>query len=226
MVTLVARIQSAQYRDGVFHARLAHVHLLEAPFECGVLLDVLAVLIEGRRPDQAQLAPREHRLEHVRRRDAALAAPRAHERVQFVDEGDYLPVGGTDFGEHCFESLLELATVLGPGDEGREVEAHESLVLEGVRHVSRDDSLGKTFHDGRLADAGVTDEDGVVLCPSGQYLADPPDLGVAADDRVEFAEAGDRGEVDAVLLERGLLIAGRGGGSLEVGHNVLHPDEW
>ena len=45
--------------------RLADVHRLEAALERGVLLDVLAVLVERRRADDAQLAAREHRLEHV-----------------------------------------------------------------------------------------------------------------------------------------------------------------
>ena len=41
--------------------RLADVDRLEAPLEGGVLLDVLAVLVEGGRADAAQLAAREQR---------------------------------------------------------------------------------------------------------------------------------------------------------------------
>jgi hypothetical protein len=40
-------------------------HRLEAPFERGVLLDVLAVLVERRGADAVQLAAGQHRLEHV-----------------------------------------------------------------------------------------------------------------------------------------------------------------
>ena len=53
-----------------------------------VLLDVLAVLVERRRADRAQLAAREHRLEHVAGVHRALGRARADERVQLVDEQD------------------------------------------------------------------------------------------------------------------------------------------
>ena len=63
VVRLVALLQPAQDRDRVRNGRLADEHGLEAPLESSVLLDVLAVLVERRRPDRAQLAPREHRLQ-------------------------------------------------------------------------------------------------------------------------------------------------------------------
>ena len=68
--------------------RLADVHRREAPLERRVLLDVLAVLVERRRADAAQLAAREQRLQQVRRVDRALGRARADDRVQLVDEED------------------------------------------------------------------------------------------------------------------------------------------
>ena len=72
-------------------------HLLEATLERGVLLDVLAVLVERRGADHAQLAAGQHRLEHVagvHRRVAGRA--RADDGVQLVDERDDLAVGALD----------------------------------------------------------------------------------------------------------------------------------
>ena len=77
---------------GVLDRRLAHVDLLEAALERGVLLDVLAVLVERGGADHAQLAAREHRLDHVAGVDRALGAARTDDRVQLVDEGDDLAV--------------------------------------------------------------------------------------------------------------------------------------
>ena len=97
--------------------RLADEDLLEAPLQRGVLLDPLAVLVERGRADHPQLAAGQHRLEHVagvHRRVAAGA--RADDRVQLVDEGDDLAVGGLDLGQHGLEPLLELAAVLRAGD--------------------------------------------------------------------------------------------------------------
>ena len=65
VVHRVALLQAAQDRDRVLDARLADEHLLEAPLERGVLLDVLAVLVERGRADAVQLAARERGLEHV-----------------------------------------------------------------------------------------------------------------------------------------------------------------
>ena len=93
VVRLVALLQPAQDRDGVLDARLADEHLLEAALERGVLLDVLAVLVERRRADHAQLAAREHRLEHVARVHGGVAGRAgADDGVQLVDERDDLAV--------------------------------------------------------------------------------------------------------------------------------------
>src|SRR5207253_129962 len=109
---LLALLQPAQDRDGVVDARLTYEDGLEAALERGVLLDVLAVLVEGGRADQAELAPGEHRLDHVAGVDRALGAAGAHDRVELVDEGDDLALGVGDLLENGLEPLLELAPVL------------------------------------------------------------------------------------------------------------------
>ena len=88
VVRLVALLQAAQDRDRVGDRRLADVDRREAPLERGVLLDVLAVLVERRRADAAQLAAREQRLQQVRGVDRALGRAGADDRVQLVDEED------------------------------------------------------------------------------------------------------------------------------------------
>ena len=65
VVVLVALAQAAQDGDRLLDARLVDEHGLEAALQRGVLLDVLAVLVERRRADGVQLAAREHRLEQV-----------------------------------------------------------------------------------------------------------------------------------------------------------------
>src|SRR5690606_3974029 len=70
--------------------------------------------------------------------------------------------------------------------------------------------------DGGLADAGLADEDRVVLGAPRQDLDDATDLGVAADDRVHLARAGGLGEVHAVLLEGLVALLRVGGGDLAV----------
>ena len=203
VVRLVALLEPAEDGDRVLDARLADEDLLEPALQRWVLLDVLTELVEGRRPHEAQLAPGQHRLEHVAGVHGGLTGRAgAHDGVQLVDEGDDLPVGALDLLEHGLEALLELAPVLGAGDHRRQVEAEEPLAPEGLRDVAVDDPLGQALHHRRLADAGVADEHRVVLRATAQHLHDAADLTVPADDRVELAVPRGLGEVRPVLLER------------------------
>ena len=219
VVHLVALLQPAQDADRVLDARLAHVDRLEAPLEGGVLLDVLLVLVEGRRAHAAQLAAREHRLEHVRRVHRALGRARAHDRVQLVDEEDDLALGLGDLLEDGLQPVLELAAVLGARDERAEVEGDHPLVLQRLGHVALHDALGEALDDRGLADAGLADEHGVVLRAAGEDLHDAAHLVVAADDRVELALAGELGEVAAVLLEGLVAVLG-----VRVAHGLVAAD--
>ncbi len=70
--------------------------------------------------------------------------------------------------------------------------------------------LGQPLGDGRLADARLADEDGVVLRPAAEHLDHAADLVVAADDRVELAPTGEFGEVASEPLQRLILLLGVG----------------
>ena len=208
VVHLVALAQTAQDRDRVGHGRLAHEHRRETPLERRVLLDVLAVLVERRRADRAQLAAREHRLEQVGRVDGALGRTGADDRVQLVDEQDDAAVGRGDLLEHGLEALLELAAVLRAGQQGAEVECPDAAPLEALGDVARDDALGQALDDRRLADAGLADQHRVVLGAPRQHLHRAPDLVVAPDHGIELAALGDRGEVAAEARERVVALLG------------------
>ena len=123
VVHLVALLEPAQDRDGVVDRRLAHVDLLEAALERGVLLDVLAELVERGGADHAQLAAGEHRLDHVAGVDRTLGRAGADDGVQLVDEGDDLAVAVGDLLEHRLEAVLELTAVLGARDHRRRCRA-------------------------------------------------------------------------------------------------------
>ena len=200
MVSLVLRRDTAQDRNRVLNRGLADEHLLETALQRRILFDVLAVLVEGGRADHAQLAAGEHGLEHVARIHRTLrAAARTNDGVQLVDEGDDLPVRARNLGQHRLQALLEFTAVLRASNHRRNVEGDEALVTQRFRDISRNDALGKSFDDGRLADAGLTDEDGVVLGTAGQNLDDAANLVVTANDRVELTFARHLGQVAAVL---------------------------
>src|SRR5690606_27524178 len=138
--------------------------------------------------------------------------PGPDRRVHCVEERDELAFGLPARLEYALEPLLELAAVLGPGDHRAEIESDDALVLQTLGNVAGGDPTGETLDDGGLADTRLADEDRVVLGPPRQDLDDTADLVVPADDRVELALTGNRGEVAPVLLEcvQGVLRVLRG----------------
>ena len=111
----------------------------------------------------AQLAAGQRRLEHVGRVLRALGRARADQGVQLVDEEDDLALGGDDLLEHRLEPVLELAAVLGAGDQRAEVERQHALVVQALGHVAGVDALGDALDDGGLAHARLADQHRVVL---------------------------------------------------------------
>src|SRR5262249_22175325 len=206
VVHLVALLQSAQDRDRVLDRRLAHVDLLEPALERGILLDVLAVLVERGRADHAQLAAREHRLDHVAGVDRTLGPAGADDRVQLVDEGDHFALAVDDLLEDGLEPVLELAAVLRARDHRADVERDETLVAQTFGYVTLHDAARETLDDCGLADTRLADEHGVVLRAARQHLDHAPDLVVATDDGVELALARFLGEVPAEPFERLVLL--------------------
>ncbi len=212
VVLFVAPLQPAQDRDRVLHVGLADQHRLEAPLQRRVLLDVLAVLVERRRADRAQLAARQHRLQQVGRVDRAFGGAGADDRVELVEEEDDPALRLLHLVQHRFQPLLELAAVFRARQQRADVERDHAPVAEALRHVAVDDPLRQPLDDRRLADAGVADQHRVVLGPPGQHLDHAADLLVAADHRVELARARVGGQVAAEFLQGlgGRLGVGRG----------------
>ena len=209
MVRLVAVAQTLEDLDGVLHRGLADLHRLEPALQGGVLLDVLAVLVEGGGADRLQFAAGQLGLEDRRRVDRALGGTRTDQRVQLVDEQDDV-AAGVDLLEHLLQAFLEVTAVAAAGHQRTQVEGVELLVLQRLGDLAVHDGLREALHHGGLADAGLTDQHRVVLGATGQHLHDPLDFLLAADDRVELALHGRRGQVAAELVEH--QRRGRGAG--------------
>ena len=202
VVGLVARLESAQDRDGVLDRRLADVDGLEAPLERRILLDVLAVLVERRRADAAQLAARERRLEQLSRARRALGLARAHDRVQLVDEEDHAALARRDLAQDRLEALLELAAELRAREQLADIEPDDARVAHRLGAVAVHDADREALRDRRLADARLADQHGIVLRAPREHLHAAADLLVAADDGIDLPLLRLLDEVDAVLLQR------------------------
>ena len=223
VVLLVALADAHQDVDGLLERRLLDHDRLEAALERGVALDVLAVLVERGRADALQLAARERRLQDVGGIDRALGRAGPDERVQLIDE-EHRVVRVAELLDDLLEPLLELAAVLGAGDERADVERQDALVEQRLRDVAGHDPVGEALRDGRLADARLADQGRVVLRASREDLDDPLDLLFSADDGIQLSCTGRVGEIDAELVDGRRLagslgLGGRAGGrALATGH--------
>ena len=128
--------------------------------------------------------------------------------MQLVDEQHDLALGGGNLRQHRLEPLLELAAKLGAGDNGAEIEREQALAAQALGHVAIDDTLGQSLDDRRFADAGLADQDGVVLGAAREDLDGAPDFLVAADHRIELAVPGFGREIAGVFLERLVAVLG------------------
>src|SRR5829696_344472 len=172
VVCLVTVPEAEEDRHRLVHRRLVDEHGLEAPLQGLVLLHVLAVLVERGRPDDLELATRERRLEHVRGVDSALRAASPHDGVELVDKQNDVFLLLLELLEHLLHPLLEVPAETGARDESAHVEREDALALERLRYVVRDDPLGESLGHRRLAHAGLTDQDRVVLRAAGENADD------------------------------------------------------
>ena len=199
---LVLLLQAAQDADRVGDRGLAHEHRLEAPRQRRVLLDVFPILVERGGPDAVQRAARELRLQQVGRVHRAVAPPSPDQGVHLVDEQHDLALRGLDLLQHGLQPLLELAAILGAGHQGAEVQRHQALALQRLRHVAVDDAQRQPLDDRGLADAGLADQHRVVLGAPREHLDHAADLLVAPDHGVELPLARDGRDVPRILLQR------------------------
>ena len=166
-----------------------------------------------------QLAPRQHRLQQVARIHAALGLSCAHNGVQFIDEQDDLALGLLHLVQHGFQPFLKLAPVLGARDQRAHIQRENGLVLQLFGDVLLHDSLGKSLGNGGFANAGFTDENGVVLRLPGQDTNNIPDFLIPSDHRVHLLLSCPLDQIGAVLFQRVV-------GSLRVigGDTLIAPD--
>ena len=207
VVLLEARLETEEDLDGLGHRGLDHVDLLEAPRERVVLLEDAAVLLVGGRADAADLAVGEHRLDEVGGvHHAAGGGAGADHRVNLVDEQNRAGLL-LQLRDHRLQALLEVAAVLGAGDQRAHVEREDGAVGEYLGHLALDDEAREPFGDRGLAHAGLADVQRVVLAAAAQDLDGALDLELAADQRVDAPFLRHAVQVGGVLLERAAALA-------------------
>ena len=125
--------------------------------------------------------------------------------VDLVDEQDRARIV-LDLLHHRLQALLEVAAIARAGQQRAHVEREDGGVQQNLGHLALDDLAGEPFRDRGLADAGIADEQRVVLLAPAQHLDGAQHLGLAPDQRIDLALARLPVEVDAIGVER--VLAG------------------
>ena len=201
MMNFVALLESTQNRYGVLHTGFTHHHRLESALESGILLDVFPILIQGRRPDGAQLPSCKLRFQKIRGVHRSLSRPSSDDGVQLINEKNDLPLAGSDLLEEGFEAILELPTKFGASNHGTNIHSNEPFVFEGFGHIAAHDAASKSLDNRGLAHTGLTNKNGVVFGSTGEDLHRAADFLITTDHGVNFAILCKRGEIATIFLE-------------------------
>ncbi len=201
VMELVSLLESPKDGNRVLLGWLLYQNALEPPLEGGILLDVLAILVEGGRADTVELAAGQHRLEKISGvHRSAFCSAGAHDIVELIDEENDTALRFLDRFQHRLEAFFELSSVFCAGDEGAHVERHDLLVLQAFRNIAANHPLSQSFRNGGFADTGLTYQNGIVFGSSRQDLDDASNFVVPSDHRIELALRGELSQVSAVLL--------------------------
>lgn len=104
--------------------------------------------------------------------------------------------------DHVLEALLKLAAILGTRHETRQIERPDILVHKVLGHVAGCNLLSQALDDGRLAHAGVAQNERVVFGAARKDLHHTLDFLFAANHRIELAVARLLREVGRELFKR------------------------
>ena len=207
VVLLEARLQAHEDVDGLRHRGLDHVDLLEAARQRVILLEDAAVFLVGGRADAAQLAVGEHRLDEIGGiHDAARRRAGADDGVDLVDEEDGARLL-LELADDALQPLLEIAAILGAGDQRAHVERIDSAVRQHVGDFALDDHARQPFGNGRFSYAGFAHVQRIVLAAPAQDLDGAFHLERAADQRIDLAVLGELVEIGGVFVERAAAVA-------------------
>ena len=201
MVGLILRLDPHQNQNRVVLARFLHLHRLKPTLQRRILLDVLPVLVQRRRPHTLQLPTAQRRLDDVARIHRPFRRPRTHNRVQFVNEQNHVLVP-PDLIHHRLDPLLKLPAVLRPRHHQRQIQRDHFLVPQDLRHVPNHNLLRQSFHNRRLAHPSLTNQHRIVLRPAAQDLNHALNLIRTPNHRVHLPLRGNLRQIPPKRLQR------------------------
>ena len=121
------------------------------------------------------------------------------------DENDVS--AGFYLGNETFHTAFKLSAELRACDQRGQIEQINLLVAELKGDVACDNTLGKSFRDGCLADARLADQTGIVLLAAVQDLYDAFRLDLAPDDLIHCVGARFPRQTETVGVQKLMFFA-------------------
>ena len=203
---LVLRPQSLQNLDGVFHAGLRDIDLLESADYAALTGEVAVEFFVGGRADESDVSTLEIGLQHVRGVRTTVACPSCTNHVvDFVDIDD-----GVSFFlhsvHHLLDAFLEVAAKLGSCQHRTHIHLIDAAPLESFGHFSMLDSCRQSIDKCRLSHTRLAHMQRIVLVFPAKHLYRAFQFLLASDERVVLVNgiihARHKGSPRRVLLFR------------------------
>ena len=119
--------------------------------------------------------------------------------MDFIDKEDG-PRFLVELGEHAFQAFLEIASILGPREQGAEVQGVDGALRQHLRYFPVHDHLRQPLRNGGLAHTRLANKQRVVLPAPAENLDSALDFHAAPDERVDLAEQRLLVEIDGIGL--------------------------
>ena len=202
MVRFKTPLEPAQDTDGVFNRRLGHVDFLEATRQGTVFFEDAAKFLERGRTNAADITGGQQRLEQV----GSVHHPTgsrtgANDGMDLVDEQDGLRAF-FQLAEQRLEAFLEIATVLGPGEQRAQVKGIDDTAGQQVWHLVVDNALGQAFGNRGLTHARLAHQQRVVLATTRKDLRYTLNLMLTPHQRIDPPLARHFIEVAGIGIQR------------------------
>src|SRR6185369_1208597 len=126
---LVTVLDAEEDLDSVVFVRRWDLYGLEAAFERAIFFYRLAIFTRRGCADALNLAARKSRLQDIGRIERTLGGACSDQGMKFIDEDDTV-LRLHQFLHDRLQALFELATILGSGDDERQVEGQDALIGE------------------------------------------------------------------------------------------------
>src|SRR5690625_3943023 len=186
---LVALAQPSKNSNGRCDVWLIYLNTLETTLEGSIFFNILAILVQGGGPNAMQFATCQSRLEHIARIHGTFGFTGAHDHVDLVNKQNGFAGILTKLLKHSLEALFELASELGPSQQGGQIKHQQLFPLEVFWYLVVHNALGQPFDNGSFTYPWLTDQNRVVFGATLQNLYRTPNFVVTANYRIKLAQA-------------------------------------